>query len=67
MHLPQKNNANWQELRVMISGAGEAGWRRCDTCTGLFWTKNGNSGKCASSEAHLAVQGESYVVDCRTI
>jgi hypothetical protein len=67
MHLPQKNNANWQELRVMISGAGEAGWRRCGSCTGLFWTKNGNSGKCASSEAHLAVQGESYVVDCRTI
>ena len=45
MHLPQKNNANWQELRVMISGAGEAGWRRCDTCTGLFWTKKWQLGQ----------------------
>jgi hypothetical protein len=67
MHLPQQSNANWQELRVMTSGAGETGWRRCSTCTSLFWAKMNDCGKCSSDEGHSPAPNESYVVDCRTV
>jgi len=68
LHLPQDNNVNWQELRVMTSGPGESGWRRCSVCTSLFWLKGGtNAGKCASGGPHTPVSNESYVVDYRTV
>lgn len=67
MHLPQQNNSNWQELRVMTGGQGEAGWRRCSTCTSLVWGKNKDYGKCVTGDSHVPESGESYVVDHRTI
>jgi hypothetical protein len=67
MHLPQMNNANWQELHVRTSGVGETGWRRCSICTGLFWTNNRDLGKCSSGVGHSPVPNESYVVDNRTV
>jgi hypothetical protein len=68
MHLPQKGNVNWQELRVSIGGPGESGWRRCTACTSLFFAgKTNDFGKCSTGEAHSPAPGESYVVDYRTV
>jgi hypothetical protein len=68
MHLPQKGNVNWQELRVATGGPGESGWRRCTACTSLFFAgKNNDNGKCSTGEGHSPAPGESYVVDYRTV
>jgi hypothetical protein len=67
MHTPQKDNTNWQELRVATGGPGETGWRRCTVCTSLFFAKGNDFGKCTAGGAHTPAAGESYVVDCRTV
>lgn len=65
MHFPQAINRDYKDLRVATSGPGEAGWRRCDTCTSLFWEKGAERGKCVDGP-HTPVAGASYVVDQRT-
>jgi hypothetical protein len=64
MHLPQQNNVNWKELRVMTDGRrGE--WLPLRACTSLVWGKQ--QLRQVLQRSCTPVFGESYVVDHRTV